>query len=72
MWCIHRHRGVEVEIYMDVNRIDVEGEWENPLKRRDPYHFPKLYDREVRAAVTMKEEELKDPSWEYRLENYYR
>lgn len=72
MYFLRRTRGVEVEHYMDRHRIDGDGVWENPLSHPTTLGFPKLYDSEVRAAVEMKEEELKDPSWDYRMENYYR
>lgn len=71
MFILRRVRGVEVEHYMDVNRIDVDGRWENPLNC-DPLHFPRTFDSEVMAAVMLKLEELKDPSWDYRIGTYYR
>ena len=72
MYFLRRTRGVEVEHYMDSNRIDVPGIWENPLSHPNTLGFPKLYDSETRAAIALKYEELEDPSWDYRIGEYYR
>ena len=69
-YILKRSKMNERQIYMDRFRIDVDGEWRDPLAPHDGINLPKQYLTEWVAEYVLEMEREADPSWHYEIDYY--
>ncbi len=67
---LRRTKMNERQIYMDRFRIDVDGEWRDPLAPYNGINLPKQYLTEDEAMMHLRWEREADPSWHYKIDYY--
>ena len=73
-WILRRTQREKRQIFYDIGRIDIEGQWMDPNDsvQKGSIYLPKEFATKWHAKMVMYDYEQTEPEWKYEVNEYLR